>query len=442
MRRDANRIFFAVLFLVVGFIGPTQAQTFSPRQIIAQCWQLGAWNSFLMHQCTGGLFVDTATFHICMTGGPCFGEPPLGFGGRMPFCGSMNQPPCPNPRPCGHPDTISCHPQFGLPAAPACGVAPFPPCRIGLPCGVPGGLQCANSAPPMLPMIDTTLSVNLPGHFASLPQGVRPGVQFARPPLPEESRLRECRNRSVTENDFYGCLVHRAMPQDYRLAEHCLRANRHDGGRAFVCSTGNRDLQIIYDRVVELHECTERAGGDQWLLSQCLGNAVLGPNERYYLGCVTQNRGDMKSAAVCALGSKLNPEQQIALSCAISTSGNPKAFAICTGGRLFEREITKCWQNGIATSNGCFGPNNEYRRFLRNVDAEMRRALGENSVAYQAYRYWQDNVLAPGANHEVIRHLNNGLRDLREGPGPNNEILRAGRAVEGAVRSIGKRLGF
>jgi hypothetical protein len=69
----------------------------------------------------------------------------------------------------------------------------------------------------------------------------------------------------------------------------------------------------------------------------------------YYLSCVTQNKGDIKSSAVCALVKDLTPEQQIAISCAMSTGGQPYAFAACVGGQLFASEVSKCWEDGVAT---------------------------------------------------------------------------------------------
>jgi hypothetical protein len=54
----------------------------------------------------------------------------------------------------------------------------------------------------------------------------------------------------------------------------------------------------------------------------------------------------------------------------------------------------------------------------------------------------QNNVLAPGPNHEVIRFVNNGLKDFQHGPGGNNEFVKAGRALDRGVRSVGKALGF
>jgi hypothetical protein len=85
---------------------------------------------------------------------------------------------------------------------------------------------------------------------------------------------------------------------------------------------------------------------------------------RDYLGCVTRNKGSYAGMATCAIAKDATPEQQIALSCAIETVGQPHAYAICVGGQLTGREISKCWDRGIAVEGGCFGPNNEIRKFF------------------------------------------------------------------------------
>lgn len=262
---------------------------------------------------------------------------------------------------------------------------------------------------------------------------------MADPPLPNEAQLRNCTRTSSDRDGFYGCVVAKAMPREYRMTKRCLDDNPDDPGLALLCSTGRSDLEDAYGKFKEVEECTETAGSDRYAVAQCIGDTTLDENERYYLGCVTKNQGDLKTAAVCALAKDLNPEQQIALSCAIASAGEPTTFATCTGGQLLERGLDKCLDYGIATNRGCFGSNNEYRRFLSGVDDQMRRTFGTSSVAYQAYQAWQNDVLAPGPNHEVVKALNNGLNDIRNGPGPDNEIVKAGNAVGASSRASGAR---
>lgn len=316
----------------------------------------------------------------------------------------------------------------------------------------PPPVPVISGAPPILPIdpnqagfgqISPTISVVLPGQPGASNPGLNTGVQLARPPLPDEQQLRSCYQNTNGREAFYSCVVESAMPKEYQITKQCIASNQTDSGRALACSTGRNDVVKAYDKFKAVNDCTKKTGGqDNYQVAQCIGDSTLGSNERYYLSCITKNKGDYKTAAVCALAKDLTPEQQIAISCAISTGGQPHAFAVCTGGQLLTRELDKCWQHGIATSDGCFGPNNEYRKFLSNVDAQMKTTLGANSVAYQAYQLWQNNVLAPGPNGEVIKAVNNGLSDVKNGPGENNEIVKAGNALAGGVKSIGKVFGF
>ena len=432
-----------LLYLAIGAIflvtssSDLTAQT--SRHKIAWCWQHGAVNTPAMQVCSG-LFVDTPTFNSCMNYGPCFEEGPIqvAVASRVPFCGAVGFIFCPAPSPCGFSNTIACPFQ--------CGARGFPPCAQPQPCGTSTTLPCQPNAA-QLQQIRTGYGEFMPTLQFAVPQTTRPGgpgggIRFAAPPLPDESQLRACIQESGNNSaEFYQCVVERALPDDYKIARQCLARNQNDGGRALLCSTRRQDLLSTYDRFRQVQACAKK-GQDNWDVAGCVGQQVLGSNEQYYLSCVTRNRGDLKTAAVCAIAKDLTPEQQIALSCAISTGGQPHAFAVCTGGQLLSREIDKCWNNGIGTQKGCFGPNNEYVKFINNIDREARNLMGQNSEAYKAWKLWQDNVLTPGPNHEVIRFLNNGISDVRNGPGPNNEFVKFGNSVGGAVKSVGKIFGF
>lgn len=284
-----------------------------------------------------------------------------------------------------------------------------------------------------------TINIEFPSG-ANLP-GIdeRSGITFARPPLPGRAQLQQCKASTANSDAFYQCVMSQALPDEYKIDLACLGQNQQDAGRALLCTTQRTDLMNAYDTFRSAQRC---ASQDNGAVAQCMGKQFLGPDEQYYLGCVTSNRGDLTSAAVCAIGKNLTPEQQIALSCAISTGGQPHAFVVCTGGQLLERELDKCWQHGIATDNGCFGPNNEYFKLINRIDDAAKNLMGEDSAAYKAWKLWKDNVLAPGPNGEVVKFINNGLHDFREGPGQNNEIVKFGNAVGGAFQSVGNAFGF
>ena len=237
------------------------------------------------------------------------------------------------------------------------------------------------------------------------------------------------------------CMVDRAMPPEYRLTHDCLKQNPNDAGAALLCGSGNKDLQDAYQRTKQVQKCAESAQ-DKTDLLMCLGQQTLGQKELYYANCLANNRNNLSAAAVCALAHDLTPEQQIALGCAMQTGGQPYAFAVCTGGQLFQREVSKCWENGIATQNGCFGPNNEINKFWRGIDGTLRDALGENNDAYKTFVSVKNNSLAPGPNHDLVRAANTVLGDVRNGGlGPNNDMVKAGNAIGGGLRSVGSAIG-
>ena len=424
------------------------SQELPTRMKIRLCYRAGATNADLMQQCTG-LNVPPVVFDSCMRGGTCFSEPPVdgspAYPPGYPFCGAPGLPACPSPAPCGYGNTIPCPPyspsQF-------CGAPGHPSCNAPQACGQIHTLQCqpigpvTTGDPFALGRLRPSWRVGLPGPDRT-PQnlqdlealGVR-GVEFAALPIPMPQAVDSCRNRSGSPEGFFGCLVEEGFPEEYRIARHCRRANPSDAGAALLCSSGREDLQQGYRQLKTIKRCIDSGRRSQYEVADCLGNQFLGTNERYYLGCVTKNEGDLSKAAICALAKDLNAEQQVALACAVSTGGQPAPFVACTGGQLLKRELTKCWEYGIATEQGCYGPNNEIRKCWDELDSQARVAMGANSEGYKAFAFMKNNVFAPGPNHEFVRHFNNALNDVQHGPGPNNDIVRFGQSLGNTLSSV------
>ena len=126
--------------------------------------------------------------------------------------------------------------------------------------------------------------------------------------------------------------------------------------------------------------------------------------------------------AVCALGKDLTPEQQIAVSCAMDTDGVIPAYVVCVGGELTGREISKCLTGGIATEDGCYGPHNVFREFYDGLDDKLKQVFGENGEGYKLFHGYKEDFLTPGPNGKFIKFLNNGLSDMNNGPGRDNEF--------------------
>ncbi len=276
--------------------------------------------------------------------------------------------------------------------------------------------------------------------------GAGPQLHVALPPLPDQTQLQACLSSSNSREDFAACVAQRALPQQYRISAQCAQANREDGGRALACSTGNPEILNAYDRIKRIKGCTDESGGGEYAGAPCIGDETLSSDDRYYLSCITKNHGDFRASAMCSLAKDLTPEQQIALSCGVSSGGEPHAFAACTGGQLLSRELDKCWDHGIGTDDGCFGPNNDIRKFLESADDVIRNAAGEHSVVYQAYSTLTKDVLDSDASRDVVKILNDGLGDLKDGPGPSNTVVQVTQALSdaggGVLQSIADGLGF
>jgi hypothetical protein len=287
-----------------------------------------------------------------------------------------------------------------------------------------------------LPTISWQAKAIDPATFSVSPQP----LQFASLPVPNLAELRTCRSTMTNQDEFFGCMTESSLPRDYQVTKACIRSNKSDPARAVVCSTGRQDLLNTYDKAAAVQKCA-RSAKDDAEVALCVGTQILGPRELHYAHCLSNNRTDYIQAAVCGLAQDLSPEQQIALSCAMKTGLVPKAFAICTGGKLFEREVTKCWDNGIGTEAGCFGPNNEIRKYWSATDDLMRSTLGESNDIYKAFKNYKDNVLIPGPNHEFIKVVNIAQRDLKNGPGPNNDLVKASNIIGEGIQSVGETIG-
>jgi hypothetical protein len=329
--------------------------------------------------------------------------------------------------------------------APACGAVGFPPCLEAQGCGGPNSFPC--TAPPVtrrgqLPYDkwNPTLQVALPGARSAQPGSFSNRIQFADTPLPDVSQLKACKDSASDEDEFNACVVDSAFPPAYRVTRDCLEQHDEDPAGALVCTTGDPDLQEKYAKVRRVQECAEGATDDAELVD-CVGKETLGANERYYANCVAQNEGSPGAALVCGLSKDLTPEQQIAAGCLVETGGEPHAYAACAGGQLTKRELEKCWQHGIATEDGCYGPNNEFRKFWNNVDDRLRDAVGSGSPVYQAFDLYKNHVLMPDQHHMLVQAANNMINNMRNVPTVSIDAVQLANTLGQGVQSIGNSIG-
>jgi hypothetical protein len=75
----------------------------------------------------------------------------------------------------------------------------------------------------------------------------------------------------------------------------------------------------------------------------------------------------------------MNEEWRIAAECAVQTGGNPVGFAGCTAGQLTMRELTKCFPDG-----DCFGPNNTIVMYFRSEFNDLLQGPGQNNDIVRA----------------------------------------------------------
>jgi hypothetical protein len=413
-----------VVVPAVLFCCSAHAQT--PRQKIAFCITHGAMNVPAMQACSG-LIVLSADLQSCMGGGPCFGEPPFQqvvVPPGVPFCGAAGLPFCPGAKPCGFIDTVPCQ------IAPACGAPPFPMCGAPMACGAPGSFLCPAPQPSLaLPAIPANFDAFRPTLNIALPQSQGAPlnqVRFVAPNIPDLQTAAACHDQAETEDDFFACLAGASPNSAYRLTRRCLNDHQDDAAAAFACSTNDEQIQDAYNRVQQVRSCSnnlDTSSSDARLqLAGCLGEQFLSERDRYYANCLLQSQNAV-DAGVCAMTPFLTPEQQIGMSCAITTGGQPYAFAVCTGWRLAGRELAKCWEGGVGTDNGCFGPNNELRKGAVLLNDTARNAFGENSVVYQFVNTYSNSPLYP-LSQGNLNALNNMVNDMQNGPGPNNDAVR------------------
>ncbi|MGJ5003209.1 hypothetical protein ACQR10_17935 [Bradyrhizobium sp. HKCCYLRH2060] len=153
----------------------------------------------------------------------------------------------------------------------------------------------------------------------------------------------------------------------------------------------------IDDKTREALNCIGHAGDDESKLLGCAAAAILPPDASRIIACGASSTGTV-SFALCAASPGMNEEWRIAAECAVQSGGNPVGFAGCTAGRLTLKELENCF-NG----KGCFGPNNTIVVGLRNA--------------------FHDVLEGPGPNNELVKAVN-AIGDLTGGP--NSVINRPG----------------
>lgn len=187
----------------------------------------------------------------------------------------------------------------------------------------------------------------------------------------------------------------------------CL-PNLGEREKAALClsraTTDSQQMECLVDQIplgpkaMATVTCLTKSNGDGQAMAACAALNVLPPEVAKAAACASQSTGAI-SFALCATGSGMNAEMRMTAECASSSGGEPISFAGCTAGRLTVAELTKCMSGEIGTDGGCFGPNNT-----------------------------------------VVKTINNIAKDLTEGLGPGNELVKAFGPITEVIKDVGGKI--
>lgn len=189
----------------------------------------------------------------------------------------------------------------------------------------------------------------------------------------------------------------------------CMLSDRPEMQRAakiFSCVSDGTDAAsliagcadgVVDPRAAQVAACIAQNSSDAEALAGCAASTFVPKELGPVVGCAAQSTGGA-DFALCMAGPKMNAEWRIAAECAVESGGVPPTFAACTAGRLTIREFTKCLTGSIGKD--CFGPNNT-----------------------------------------IVSAYGTVFHDLEHGLGPNNELVKAGRALEHVVADVGQAAG-
>jgi hypothetical protein len=237
--------------------------------------------------------------------------------------------------------------------------------------------------------------VMMPNYGVATPDGVMQLPQqfvdtnrpFARPMITTPAQAETCylqgsaSSGGVNTREFTQCMVNAMLGEKERAMYDCIRNGRTTQEQALcaVSVGGGPNEQRAAQSVAH---CMQKFGTDYSRYPLCMAGQTFDGDTGKLVACVSQqgNNVTLMGTAVCygTQSMKLNPELQIVAQCAMSTGGEPMAFAGCAGGQLTARELQKCMM-GFGTKDGCFGPNNEVVKGMRQMGDVFAGQFGPNN---------------------------------------------------------------
>lgn len=186
----------------------------------------------------------------------------------------------------------------------------------------------------------------------------------------------------------------------------CIKGGRDASSVIASCTDG-----ILDDKSRQTIACVAGSRSDRARLAGCAAGVVLPPEATRLVGCASSSEGPT-SFALCAAGPEMNEEWRIAAECAVQSGGEPISFASCTAGRLTVRELTKCFAGEVGKD--CFGPN--------------------NTIVVAFSKAFSDVTKGPGKNNEIRKAIR-AVGDLTGGP---NSVINNPGQIGGGSNSVFK----
>lgn len=238
----------------------------------------------------------------------------------------------------------------------------------------------------------------------------------------------ECVDRQATMMDAaLNCME--GVNSDFVVAVKCAKATQGASGylgclpnigereKAALClaraTTDSQKMECLAGQIpldpkaMATVTCLTKSNGNGQAMAACAVVNFLPPEVAKAAACASQSTGAV-SFALCATGSGMNAEMRMAAECAASTGGEPVTFAGCTAGRLTVAELTKCLSGEIGTDGGCFGPNNTIVKTINNIAKDLTEGLGPGNELVKAFGPVTEALKDVGGKvSEGLQHLGN-----------------------------------
>ena len=278
------------------------------------------------------------------------------------------------------------------------------------------------------------------------------------PQVADTTRSFACLTKSGTNVAAFGCIAPR-VGSDAARVTNCLSNPDRDAAalclvgdsaqaravqRAYKCiSAGKKPSDVLANCTEGLIDgksrialsCITKAGGDRTALAACAAPAVLPPDAARLVACAASSQG-ATYFALCAAAPAMNEEWRIAAECAVQSGGEPLTFGGCTAGRLTLRELTKCFTGQIGKD--CYGPNNTIVVTLRNAVNDLTHGPGENNEVVKAVRAVGDLTGGPNSVINNPAQLTGGHNSMINNlsqiwGGPDSVFNKPGQLVPNSI---------